>query len=108
MAGLLHSDSLGTEILYCPTGGFCELPGDIHAFLDPLWVVDLLHHEVGYICPGDATAVRWKSVAIDAVGTAGSAVGKHRWHDHRPVKVAVRDVVPLRDLRRYRPLQKRV
>jgi hypothetical protein len=34
-------------------------PGKIHALLDPLRVVDLLHHEIGYIRAGDAAAIAW-------------------------------------------------
>src|SRR5260370_35523472 len=51
------------------------LPGDIHAFLDPLRVADLLHHEVGYISAGDAAAVPRKCLAIDAIGAAARGVG---------------------------------
>src|ERR1700747_2310410 len=51
------------------------LPRDIHAFLDPLRVADLLHHEVSYISARDAAAVPRKGIAIDTKGAPGPGVG---------------------------------
>src|SRR6266568_7028438 len=75
------------------------LPGDVDAFAYPLRVVDLLHHEVGYVCSGDAVAVARKGVAVDAVGAAGGRVAEHGWHDHGPVEVASGEGGVLGDLR---------
>src|SRR5260370_40659909 len=65
-----------------------DLPGDVDAFAYPLRVVDLLHHEVGYVLAGDAVAVARQGVAIDTVGATGARVAEHGRHHHGPVEVA--------------------
>src|SRR5260370_16957971 len=65
-----------------------DLPGDVDAFAYPLGVVDLLHHEVGYVLAGDAVAVAGQGLTIDTVGATGARVAEHGRHDHGPVEVA--------------------
>jgi hypothetical protein len=78
-----------------PAARFCDLPGDIHPSFDPLRIIDLLHHEVGHVCARDAAAVVWKSIAVDAIDTTSGSVCELHGHHHRPVKVAVGQIIPL-------------
>src|SRR5260370_29668569 len=82
-----------------------DLPGDVDAFAYPLRVVDLLHHEVGYVCSGDAVAVAGQGLTIDTVGATGARVAEHGRHDHGPVEVAGGEGGVLGDLRGDGPLE---
>src|SRR5580700_5313154 len=85
-------------------------PRHVHALSHPIFPIHLRHHKIRHIFSRNLPPSPWQSLSIhpDPPHPSPFLIHQHRRHHHGEVEPTRRQRLPLRNLRRHRPLQERV